>query len=85
VAEFRRAVDDALSAAEAALRAALEQTGARRREAVTATLEAYGDALRAIVLAPLTGDAAQQAIYEARHSAEEASAQAAGQPPQDRL
>jgi hypothetical protein len=86
VAEFRRAVDDALSVTEAELKAALEQTAAKRREAVTTALDAYGDALRAIIPAPPPTEEAQQAIYEARHAlqrAEEACARAAGQPPQN--
>lgn len=83
VTEFRRAVDDALSTAEDDLEAALEQTAARRREALTAALDAYGDALRAIIPAPPPGDAVQQAIYEARHAlerAEEAFGRPAGDP-----
>jgi hypothetical protein len=84
VAEFRQAVDDALSVTEADLKAVLEQTAARRREAVTAALDAYGDALRAIIPAPPPGDAVQQAIYEARHALQRAEeARAAGTAPQN--
>jgi hypothetical protein len=84
VAEFRRAVDEALSATEADLRAALEQTADRRRETLTAALDAYGDALRAIIPAPPPGDAVQLAIYEARHALQRAEeARAAGIAPQN--
>jgi hypothetical protein len=89
VAEFRQAVDDALTAAEqgqkAAVLRALDTEAGKRREAVSAALAAYGDALRAIVplAAASSGDLAAEAITEARSAlrrAEEAYQHATGQP-----
>jgi hypothetical protein len=88
LADFRQAIDDMLTAAEegqrASLTRALAEGSQQRRDALSAALGAYGEALRAIVPAgatPVTGDLAQQAIAEARKAlrrAEEAYERATG-------
>jgi hypothetical protein len=92
VADFRKAVDDALSAAEDAQEAlvlqALTVAGGKRRDALRSAEADWADALRAAVPAgamPVSADLAQQAINEAHNAllrAEEAYARATGQPAQ---
>jgi hypothetical protein len=91
VAVFRRAVSDALAAADsdrkAAVGAALDAAAARLSATVAAACVSYGDALRAVIPAgamPPGGDLAGQAIDEARNAllrAEEAYERATGEKP----
>lgn len=88
ISSFRQAVDDALTTAEEGQRAlllgALDTGAGKQRDAVTAALSAYGEALRAAVPAGAmpAGDDAATAIAEARNAllrAEEAYSRATGQ------